>query len=97
MSAISVVNLSAQRHLALYHLDQSLHHRQRRIPLSPVVDEYIGVSAIALHYMAYNFVRIHKTLRGTSAMAAGVTDHVWELEEIVVVLEVREVASFKAT
>lgn len=47
-------------------------------------------AAIALHYMAYNFVKIHKTLRVTPAMAAGVTDHVWELEEIVGLLEVQE-------
>ena len=50
-------------------------------------------AAIALHYMVYNFVKIHKTLRVTPAMAAGVTDHVWELEEIVGLLEEREAAS----
>ncbi len=38
--------------------------------------------AIALHFMHYNFGRIHKTLRVTPAMQAGVTDHVWTLEEI---------------
>lgn len=38
--------------------------------------------AVALHFMYYNFGRIHKTLRITPAMAAGVTDHVWSLEEI---------------
>jgi IS1 family transposase len=37
---------------------------------------------IALHYMHYNFGRIHKTLRVTPAMEAGVSDHVWSLEEI---------------
>jgi hypothetical protein len=37
---------------------------------------------IALHYMHYNFGRIHKTLRVTPAMEVGVADHVWELEEI---------------
>ena len=34
--------------------------------------------AIALHYMHYNFCRIHQTLRVTPAMAAGVSDHVWD-------------------
>jgi IS1 family transposase len=38
--------------------------------------------AIALHYMFYNFGRIHKTLRVTPAMQAKVTDHIWTLEEI---------------
>jgi IS1 family transposase len=37
---------------------------------------------IALHYMHYNFARIHKTLRVTPAMEAGVSDHVWSAEEI---------------
>lgn len=40
------------------------------------------MAAIALHYMHYNFGRIHKTLRVTPAMQAGLTDHVWSLEEI---------------
>ena len=39
--------------------------------------------AVALHFMWYNFGRIHKTLRITPAMAAGVSDRVWTLEEIV--------------
>ncbi len=38
--------------------------------------------AVALHYMHYNFGRIHKTLRVTPAMEAKVSDHVWTLEEI---------------
>jgi IS1 family transposase len=38
---------------------------------------------IALHYIHYNFCRIHKTLRVTPAMAAGVTDHVWEIGDII--------------
>ena len=38
--------------------------------------------AVALHFMYYNFGRIHKTLRVTPAMQAGVSDHVWSLEEI---------------
>jgi hypothetical protein len=39
--------------------------------------------AVALHFMHYNFVRIHKTLRVTPAMAAGVDNHLWSLQEIV--------------
>ena len=44
-------------------------------------------AAIALHYMHYNFARIHQTLRVTPAMEAGVSDHVWSIEEIVGLLE----------
>jgi hypothetical protein len=39
--------------------------------------------AVALHFMHYNFARIHQTLRVTPAMEAGVSDHVWSIEEIV--------------
>jgi len=38
--------------------------------------------ALALHFMYYNFGRIHKTLRVTPAMEAGLSDHIWSLEEI---------------
>ena len=38
---------------------------------------------VAIHFLYYNFGRIHKTLRVTPAMSAGLTDHVWSLEEIV--------------
>lgn len=43
--------------------------------------------AMALHFMYYNFVRIHKTLRTTPAMAAGVTDRLWEMADMVNALE----------
>ena len=38
---------------------------------------------VAIHFMHYNFARIHKSLRVTPAMAARLSDHVWSLEEIV--------------
>jgi len=38
--------------------------------------------AVSLHFMHYNFVRIHKTLRVTPAMAAGVTDRLWSIEDV---------------
>jgi IS1 family transposase len=44
------------------------------------------VAAIALHYMHYNFCRIHQTLRITPAMATGVSDHVWEVSEIIALI-----------
>jgi IS1 family transposase len=39
--------------------------------------------AVALNFMHYNFARIHQTLRSTPAMKAGITDHLWSIEEIV--------------
>jgi len=38
--------------------------------------------AVALYTMHYNFCRIHKSLRVTPAMEAGITDHVWTIEEM---------------
>ena len=46
--------------------------------------------AMALHFLYYNFVRIHKTLKTTPAMAAGVTDRLWEVADMVDVLEAWE-------
>ena len=46
--------------------------------------------AVAIHFMYYNFVRIHKSLRVTPAMEAEVTDHLWTIEDIVKLLEEKE-------
>ena len=48
------------------------------------------IHAIALYVFHYNFCKIHKTLRVTPAMEAGLTDHVWELDELVELLEEKE-------
>jgi IS1 family transposase len=47
-------------------------------------------AAVALHFMWYNFGRVHQTLRVTPAMAAGVSDHVWTLDEVIGLLEAAE-------
>lgn len=49
-------------------------------------------AAIALNYFAYNFIKIHRTLRVTPAMAAGVTDHLWDAGNLVGLLEAEEMA-----
>lgn len=46
--------------------------------------------AVALHMMYYNFVRIHKTLRVTPAMAAGVSDRLWDIADIALLVEAAE-------
>jgi hypothetical protein len=46
--------------------------------------------AIAIYFMHYNFCRIHQTLRVTPAMEAGISDHVWEAEEVIGLLEAEE-------
>lgn len=45
---------------------------------------------IALHFFHYNFCRVHKTLRVTPAMEAGLTDHVWTLDELCSLLPERK-------
>jgi IS1 family transposase len=40
--------------------------------------------AVALHFAFYNFCRVHKTLRVTPAMEAGITDHVWTVQELLI-------------
>ena len=49
--------------------------------------------AVALYAMHYNFCRVHQTLRVTPALEAGLTDHVWEIEEIVALLNKKVVDS----
>lgn len=51
--------------------------------------------AVALHFMYYNFVRVHKSLRMTPAMAAGVTTKLWEIGDIVDLIETAEEAQPK--
>ena len=48
--------------------------------------------AVALHFMYYNFARIHKTLRVTPAMAARLTDRLWDVADIVDLLDAAEEA-----
>lgn len=45
--------------------------------------------AVALHFLHYNFARVHQTLRVTPAMEAGLSDHIWSIEEIVGLLDRR--------
>jgi hypothetical protein len=42
---------------------------------------------VALYFMHYNFCRIHQSLRVTPAMEAGISDHVWDLAEVVAVTD----------
>ena len=51
--------------------------------------------AVALHFMHYNFCRTHKSLRVTPAMAAGVTDRLWDVNDLVALVEAAEPAPKK--
>jgi len=49
--------------------------------------------AMALHFLYYNFVRVHQTLKVTPAMAAGVTTRLWEMSDVVEMIEAWEEAA----
>ena len=51
--------------------------------------------AVALHFMHWNFCRVHKTLRKTPGVAAGVTDQLWDVEDLVALVEAAEPAPKK--
>jgi len=44
--------------------------------------------SVALHFMYYNFCNIHQTVRITPSMASGISDHVWEISELVALMDV---------
>ena len=52
--------------------------------------EIANRAAAALNYLAYNFIKIHRTLRMSPAMAAGVTDRLWSVEDWVALWEAYE-------
>ena len=56
-----------------------------------------NVKLSGVHFMHYNFVRIHQTLKITPAMAAGVTSQLWEMSDMVKVLEAWEAANKSPT
>jgi hypothetical protein len=52
--------------------------------------------AIAIHYMHYNYCRIHQTLRVTPAMQAGLSSRVWEIEDLAALVEAKELEAIEA-
>ena len=61
-----------------------------RGPFSKKIENH--AYAVALHCTFYNFVRIHKTLRVSPAMAAGLTERLWSVADIVALVEAAEAA-----
>jgi len=98
----SIVAITEQRIIGkpdFHHINTSLVERQNltmRMSMRRFTRKTNGFSkkienhayAVALHFMYYNFARIHKTLRITPAMAAGISKHVWSLEEIIQLTEI---------
>ncbi len=61
----------------------AMEHSQysQRLEFSKKLDNH--AYAVALHFMYMNYVRIHSSLRVTPAMEAGLSDHAWDLAELV--------------
>lgn len=79
---------------------QQSHHADAHAPVYEIDHAFSKkienhAAAIALHTMYYNFVRVHQTLKVTPAMAAGVTDKLCEMDDLVAMLEQWELANFK--
>ena len=77
-------NLISTTHIERQNLNMRMQLR-RFTRLTNAFSKKLGnlKAALALHFAHYNFCRIHSTLRVTPAMAAGVTERVWELRELV--------------
>ena len=48
------------------------------------------IYTVALHFMYYNFVRVHQTLKVTPAMEAGLTDRLWDIADLVALIDANE-------
>ena len=72
--------------MELHHLTEYLPAKLRvYFVTNPKVENY--AHSVAIHFMHYNFVRIHQTLRVTPAMAAGVSTKLWDLVDMARVIE----------
>jgi IS1 family transposase len=86
---VKIIGDPKQRHISTSYVERqnlTMRMQMRRFTrltnaFSKKVDNHIA--AIALHYMHYNYCRVHQTLRVTPAMEARVSHHVWSIEEIV--------------
>jgi hypothetical protein len=74
----------------LYRLSISPHRDTFVLRGGSVVGYFHFETARKLNYFAYNFIKIHRTLRTSPAMAAGVTDRLWSVEDLVVLWEAYE-------
>jgi IS1 family transposase len=87
-----VCGMADSRHISTSHVERqnlTMRMQMRRFTrLTNAFSKKVENHAhnVALHFMHYNFCRIHQTLRVTPAMQAGLTDHVWELDELVALL-----------
>jgi hypothetical protein len=93
---IPIIGQPNPKHISTSYVERrnlTMRMRMRRFArltnaLSKKVENYGW--AVALYFMHYNFCPIHQILRVTPAMEAGISDHVWTIEELVDIIETRE-------
>jgi IS1 family transposase len=93
--AVGIVGRPDPQHISTSYVERqnlTMRMKMRRFTrltnaFSKKLDNHIA--AIALHYMHYNFCRVHQTLRVTPAMESGISDHVWSINELVGLLSGR--------
>lgn len=92
--AIPIIGNPKAKHISTSYVERqnlTMRMNMRRFTrLTNAFSKKIGnhAAAVALHFMYYNFCRVHQTLRVTPAMEAGIADHVWTLEEVAGLLDV---------
>lgn len=92
----AILGTPEEKHVSTSHVERqnlSMRMHMRRFTrltnaFSKKLDSHIH--ALSLYFTFYNFVRMHKTLRMSPAMAAGVADRLWSMEDIVALIDARE-------
>lgn len=83
-------------HVERQDLSMRMHMRRFTRPtnaFSKKIDSHIH--ALSLYFVFYNFVRVHKSLRMSPAMAAGIADGLWSMEDIAALIEANEAPAKK--
>jgi IS1 family transposase len=92
----AILGTPEEKHVSTSHVERqnlSMRMHMRRFTrltnaFSKKLDSHIH--ALSLYFTFYNFVRQHKTLRMSPAMAAGIADRLWSMEDIVALIDARE-------
>lgn len=92
MKATTITGTPDRKHVSTAYVErQNLTMRMHNRRLTRLTNGFskkmeMHAHSIALHFMFYNFCRIHQTLRITPAMASGISDHAWEISELLLVM-----------
>lgn len=98
---VRVMGSPAQEHISTSHAERNnlniRMHSRRMTRLTNAFSKKIEnhAHAMALHFLYYNFVRLHQSLKMTPAMAAGITTRLWEMKDVVNMLEAWEAVQLR--